>query len=131
MVMVVALDKPSDRTERILKFALEEAKLRNEKILFVHSLFGGDKTTEKEVKAGEELLEDAAKKAEAAGVKYETHLLVRGKNPGDDIVDFAKEVQASVVVIGVRKRRPAGKLLFGSVAQHVILHAEQPVICIK
>ncbi|MEM4541123.1 MAG: universal stress protein [Archaeoglobaceae archaeon] len=35
------------------------------------------------------------------------------------------------MVIGVRKRRPAGKVLFGSVAQDVILHSNQPVICIK
>jgi nucleotide-binding universal stress UspA family protein len=56
---------------------------------------------------------------------------VRGKEPGDDIIEFAEEVGASMIIIGVRKRRPAGKLLFGSVAQHVILHAERPVVCIK
>ncbi len=130
MAIVVAVDH-SDRTPRIVEFAVEEAKLRNEKLLFVHSLFGGDKTSEKEIEAGERLLDYVASLAESRGVECEKHLLVRGKDPGDDIVEFAEEVDASMIIIGVRKRRPAGKLLFGSVAQHVILNAKQPVICIK
>ncbi len=130
MAIVVAVDH-SERTRRVVEFALEEAKLRNEKVLFVHSLFGGDKTTEKEIEAGEKLLDYVVSLAKSNNVECEKHLLVRGKEPGDDIVEFANEVNASLIIIGVRKRRPAGKLLFGSVAQHVILHAKQPVICIK
>lgn len=130
MAIVVALDDDK-RAKRIVDFAIEEAKLRKEKLLLVHSLFGGDKTSKEEIERGEKLLDDAEKRIEEAGVECEKHLLVRGKNPGDDIVEFAKEVNANLIIIGVRKRRPAGKLLFGSVAQHVILHAEQPVVCIK
>jgi len=130
MGIVVAVDE-SNRTERVVDFAIEEAKLRRDKLFFIHSLFGGDKTTQEEIRRGEKLLENAARKAEAAMVEYETHLLIRGKEPGDDIVEFSKNTKAQLIVIGVRKRRPAGKLLFGSVAQHVILHAEQPVVCIK
>jgi len=130
VAIVVALDDDK-RAKRIVDFAIEEAKLRKEKLLLVHSLFGGDKTSKEEIERGEKLLDDAEKRIEEAGVECEKHLLVRGKNPGDDIVEFAKEVNANLIIIGVRKRRPAGKLLFGSVAQHVILHAEQPVVCIK
>ncbi len=130
MAIVVAVDH-SERTKRVVEFAIEEAKLRNEKVLFVHSLFGGDKTTAEEIEKAENLLDEVARLADDAGVECEKHLLVRGKEPGDDIVAFANEVNASLIVIGVRKRRPAGKLLFGSVAQYVILHAKQPVICIK
>ncbi len=130
MAILVAIDE-SPRTERIIKFAIEEAKVRGDKLLFMHSVYGGEKTTLEEVEKAERLLDLAVKKAEKEGVECEKHLLARGMEPGDDIVEFAREVNASLVIIGVRKRRPAGKLLFGSVAQHVILHAEQPVVCIK
>lgn len=131
MAIVVALDKRSLRTERVLEFALREAKIRNEKLLFVHSLFGKEKTKAEEVIEGEKLLEWAAELAKKEGVEFEKHLLIRGKEPAEDVVEFANDVAASMIVIGVRKRRPTGKVLFGSVAQEIILNAAQPVVCIK
>lgn len=131
MAIVVALDKKSKRSERVVSFSIEEARLRNEKLIFVHSLYGGERTTQEEIDNGEALLKWAEEVAKNAGVNCETKLLVRGKEPAEDIIEFADEVKASIIVIGVRKRRPAGKVLFGSVAQDVILHSNQPVICIK
>ncbi|NHW23007.1 MAG: universal stress protein [Archaeoglobales archaeon] len=131
MAIVVALDEKSKRSERVVNFSIEESKLRNEKLIFIHSLFGGEKTTQEEIDKGEALLQWAGELARKAGVDYETKLLVRGKEPAEDIIEFADEIRASLIVIGVRKRRPAGKLLFGSVAQEVILYSSQPVICVK
>ncbi|MCS7121642.1 MAG: universal stress protein [Archaeoglobaceae archaeon] len=131
MPILVALDKKSLRSERIVKFAINEAKLRKEKIHFVHSLFGKDKTKEEEIINGERLLDWALEMAKKSGVECEKHLLVRGKEPAEDIVEFANEIGATMIVIGIRKRSPVGKVLFGSVAQEIILKAEQPVVCIK
>ncbi len=131
MAIVVALDEKSKRSERVVNFSIEESKLRNEKLIFIHSLYGGEKTTQEEIDKGEALLQWAGELAKKAGVDYETKLLVRGKEPAEDIIEFADEIKASLIVIGVRKRRPAGKLLFGSVAQEVILYSSQPVICVK
>lgn len=131
MTIVVALGEKSPRSERIIDFATQEGKLRREKLHFVHSLYGKDKTSEEEIIEGEKLLDWAASFAEKAGVDYEKHLLVRGKEPAEDVIEFANEIEAKIIIIGVRKRRPAGKVLFGSVAQDIILHANQPVVCIK
>ncbi|MCS7143589.1 MAG: universal stress protein [Archaeoglobaceae archaeon] len=131
MAIVVAIDEKSKRSERVVNFSIEEAKIRKEKLIFIHSLFGGERTTQKEIDSGEVLLKWAEETAKKAGVECETKLLVRGKEAAEDIIDFADEVKASIIVIGVRKRRPAGKVLFGSVAQEVILNASQPVICVK
>ncbi|MEM2726956.1 MAG: universal stress protein [Archaeoglobaceae archaeon] len=131
MAIVVAIDEKSKRSERVVSFSIEEAKLRKEKLIFIHSLFGGERTTQKEIDSGEALLKWAEELAKKAGVECETKLLVRGKEAAEDIIEFADEVKASIIVIGVRKRRPAGKVLFGSVAQEVILNSSQPVICIK
>ncbi|MDI9609882.1 MAG: universal stress protein [Archaeoglobaceae archaeon] len=131
MAILVALDEKSKRTERVVSFSVEEARLRKEKLIFVHSLFGGERTEQKEIDAGEELLKWAEETVKKSGVDCETRLLIRGKEAAEDIVELADEIKASMIVIGVRKRRPAGKVLFGSVAQDVILNANQPVICIK
>ena len=48
--------------------------------------------------------------------------------PGEEILRLADEIDARYLVIGGRKRTPAGKALFGSIAQQVILDAEQPVV---
>ncbi len=117
--------------EKIVSFAAEEAKLRGKMLNIIHSLYGGDRTGEKDVEKARELLERAEKVAREYGVEAETHLLVRGLEPADDIITFSEENNAELIVMGVRKRSPVGKLLFGSVAQRVILNTDIPVICIK
>ena len=48
--------------------------------------------------------------------------------PADRIVDYAEEHDARFIVVGPRRRSPAGKAMFGSVAQDVLLSAEVPVV---
>lgn len=48
-------------------------------------------------------------------------------DPAEMILDVAAEVDADNIVISGRKRSPAGKVLFGSVTQSIILSAECPV----
>ena len=44
------------------------------------------------------------------------------------ILELADEVDADAVLLGVRKRSPVGKVLFGSVTQAVILSSDRPTI---
>jgi nucleotide-binding universal stress UspA family protein len=44
-----------------------------------------------------------------------------------DIIDIAEDWDADQIVLGGRKRSPAGKILFGSVTQEVLLNTDRPV----
>lgn len=46
----------------------------------------------------------------------------------DSVVDWAEEYDVASIVMGGRKRSPAGKALFGSVTQSVILNTDRPVV---
>ncbi|MBC7307670.1 MAG: universal stress protein, partial [Dietzia sp.] len=43
----------------------------------------------------------------------------------------AHELGADMIVIGLRRRSPTGKLLFGSNAQRILLEANCPVLAVK
>jgi nucleotide-binding universal stress UspA family protein len=52
-------------------------------------------------------------------------------DPDDAIVRTAQRRGGELIVIGLRSRNPVGKLLFGSVGQSVILHADCAVLVVK
>ncbi|MCD4534090.1 universal stress protein [Nocardioides sp. cx-169] len=54
-----------------------------------------------------------------------------GSDVADAIIDAATEMGAELVVIGVRRRSPVGKMLMGSVAQRVLLDAPCDVLAVK
>ena len=55
---------------------------------------------------------------------------IRGRvgEPAEEIVAEADRLDARYVVVGGRKRSPAGKVLFGSTTQEVLLTAGRPVV---
>lgn len=50
---------------------------------------------------------------------------------GESIVETAEDVGADLVYVGGRKRSPAGKAVFGSTAQEVLLNAPAPVTFVR
>lgn len=52
-------------------------------------------------------------------------------DPARQIVDVAEEISADQIVMGNRKRSPAGKALFGSVTQSVLLDTDRPVTVVS
>jgi nucleotide-binding universal stress UspA family protein len=69
---------------------------------------------------------EASDLLEEAGIEYT--VTESSGDPAEAIIDTADEVDADLIVIGGRKRSPAGKALFGSVTQTVILSAGRPVM---
>ncbi|GGL63779.1 universal stress protein [Halocalculus aciditolerans] len=66
---------------------------------------------------------------ESIGVDVEER--AESGEPEDGILAVADDVDADDIAVGGRQRSPAGKLLFGSVAQSVILKSTRPVTSTK
>jgi nucleotide-binding universal stress UspA family protein len=92
---------------------------------------GGTVTEGNKTHYAEEKFESLQKRFEAEGIVCSTELLVRGLAPGEDIVKYAKERKVDTIIIGVKSRSRASKLLFGSNAQYTILNAPCPVVTVK
>jgi nucleotide-binding universal stress UspA family protein len=115
----------------LLEIALKHAKAFNGEVLVVTSMKGGEKKEHAAYNEAENNLKDAGQYFKENGIKSDIHLLVRGFEPGEDIVSFAKEKDVDEIIIGVKSRSKVGKLLFGSTAQAVILRAPCPVVTVR
>lgn len=54
-----------------------------------------------------------------------------GSDLADDLVAAAERSSADLIVIGLRRRSPVGKLILGSNAQRILLDAPCPVLAVK
>lgn len=117
--------------DNILKLAAEHAKAFNGKVFIISSLKGGEGEKIGELDKAEAAMKYAKDFFATKGIACEEKLLVRGLTPGEDLVQFAEENNIDEIIVGVVKVSKVGKLLMGSTAQYVILHAPCPVVSVK
>jgi nucleotide-binding universal stress UspA family protein len=121
----------SDEGKAALDKAIEETRLRDGQLVVVHSMRGGARDEVEQVTEYREEFEAVQQRLDGEGIQYELRELVRGKPAGEDLVTLANEVDADLIVIGLRRRSPVGKLVLGSNAQDILLAADCPVLAVK
>lgn len=129
MKILVAYDK-NVATSKVMDAAFLRAKKMGASVCLVRTCAFDEKRFKINQMESQlsELGEEVFKKN---GVECETHILIRGLDPGEDIVKYALEKQVDEIVIGIKKKSKVGKLVFGSTAQYVILEAHCPVLSVK
>ncbi len=131
MGVIVVGYVPKPEGQAALRLAAEEAKLRNSSLVVVNSHRGGREFETDDAVESEAQLEDVRRQLKEAGIEHEVRQLVRGLDPAEDLINVAAEVSADVIVIGLRRRSPVGKLILGSNAQRILLDAPCPVLAVK
>lgn len=116
----------SVHTSAVLCDYLEEHLDRDDVVHAVNSQRGGDATDADAVRDGEDAL-NAVRARLSSVATVEAHQYVRGNDPAEDVLAAVAEFDADELVIGVRKRNPTAKVVFGSVAQDVLLRANVPM----
>lgn len=131
MPIIAPVDE-SERSERILTEAERLAENLGLELHVIH-VKGMD-----DLKSEAEDVDDRTIKQRAKSVaeEFASTLAVESRaegligNPKNEIVSYANNVDAEYIVISGRKRSPAGKAIFGSTSQYVILNAQCPVVTV-
>lgn len=122
---VVAGFVPTPEGRAALDSAIAEATRRGAKLVVVaHERRGTESAT----------LADAVAEAESTLSHTTLEHEVRqsaGSDVAEDLMQVAEQLDAELIVIGLRRRSPVGKLILGSNAQRVLLDATCPVLAVK
>jgi nucleotide-binding universal stress UspA family protein len=120
---------PTPEGHSALERAMEEAALRKSRLVVLNTTRGEALVDERYASTSEwKSVEDTLA---ASGLDYELTQVVEGKDAADSILSAAEETNAELIVIGLRRRSPVGKLIMGSQAQTILLHADCPVLAVK
>jgi nucleotide-binding universal stress UspA family protein len=113
-----------------IEAAVEETRRRQGRLIVVHSAKGGAEDAETVIRTRDALaaLED---RLTGEGLEVTVRDFIRGNEPADDLIEVADKENAALIVIGLRRRSPVGKLLMGSNAQNILLRADCPVLAVK
>jgi nucleotide-binding universal stress UspA family protein len=128
-VTVLVAYVPTPEGDAAFSAAVEEAGRRRDRLLLLNTPREGAPVST--AVADEDTVRDLVARASAAGVDLEVRQDAHAGDLADEVVRVAEAVDASVIVIGLRRRSPVGKLLMGSTAQRILLDADRPVLAVK
>jgi nucleotide-binding universal stress UspA family protein len=114
-----------------LRRAAVECELRRTPLVVINSQGTGKQYDADDLVRFESALESVRGRLVEGGVTVEVRQLVRGNEPADDLIEVAESTHAELIVIGLRRRTPVGKLILGSNAQRILLDAACPVLAVK
>ena len=123
MATVVVGYVPKPEGEAALDAAILEARRRDAELVVVNARREGAESVPD--------LDAVRARLTESGVKFDLREVVRGLDASEDLIAVAEDTDAELIVIGLRRRTPVGKLILGSNAQRVLLDAPCPVLAVK
>jgi nucleotide-binding universal stress UspA family protein len=132
MATVVVGFVPKPEGEAALDAAIAEVRLRGGRLVVVSAQREDESDAEWKAKTEADLAA-ARERLDAAGIEYAVHQSVIDidVDAADDLIQVARDHAADLVVIGIRRRTPTGKLILGSQAQRILLDAPCAVLAVK
>jgi nucleotide-binding universal stress UspA family protein len=123
MATVVVGYVPKPEGEAALDAAIDEARRRSATLVVVNA--------RRDAAAAEPDLDGVREKLTGSGLSFDLREVVQGLDASEDLIAVAEDTGAELIVIGLRRRTPVGKLILGSNAQRVLLDAPCPVLAVK
>lgn len=126
-ILVAYVPRPEGKAA--LEKGIEIASRRKEHLVVVNASPGGGK--EDPSMADVQDVERVEKLLATSGIDATFKQFVRGKSAIEEIEEMVDSLQVTLLIIGLRKRTPVGKLFLGSVAQEILLSVPCPVLAVK
>ncbi|GEA89113.1 universal stress protein [Cellulomonas cellasea] len=126
-IVVGYLATPEGRAA--LETASGEAERRGESLVVVVSERGDE--TDEHRQETQTALDAVRSELTSRGIEHDVRVLARGRDVAEDLIGTAEEVGAGLIVIGLRRRSPVGKLILGANAQRILLDSPCPVLAVK
>ncbi len=131
MKFLVCYDETNE-ARKALKVAREHAKIWQAELEVVNTITRVEPLKHSKVKKMEEKIEGEVKEIlEEDDPPYEVQLLLTDLTSGEELVKFVEDQKIDQIFLGIVKKSKVGKLLFGSTAQYIILHAPCPVVTVQ
>lgn len=130
MAVVVGF-APTSEGSAALRRAAVEARVRHTSLIVIDSVRAGRSFSSEDAERYDAELASVRRELTDAGIEHEVRQLHQGQEPADDLIAAAAEVDADIIVIGLRRRTPVGKLILGSNAQRILVDATCPVLAVK
>ncbi len=77
------------------------------------------------------LADEVSRRLDETDLPYDVRQTTRGRDVAEDIITAAESSNGELIVMGLRRRSPVGKLILGSNAQRILLDAPCPVLAVK
>jgi len=141
--ILVCLDG-SSLSEQIVPYATEVARRFGSRVVLLQVLQIPSSLAAASAQGAENVIEEELRR-----LSYEAHQYLEGISaqmkdkgvpaevsviegtPGDAIVEYARQSGIELIVVATHGRKNIGRLVFGSVADHVMRHSFIPVLSVK
>jgi nucleotide-binding universal stress UspA family protein len=117
--------------QAVLRQAIDETRLRGGELLVLNTLRGGGSVEPEEAEAYRREFEELDRSLTDQGVDHRMLEYTVGDSLAEDLLAAARKNEVDLLVIGLRRRSPVGKLVMGSTAQEILLNADCPVLAVK
>lgn len=120
---------PTPEGEAALEAAATEAVLRRAAVVLLNTSRGDAYVDARYANQTE--LDAAEARLREQGVEVTIRQAVGTGDVANELLSAAAEDDVQLIVIGLRRRTPVGKLILGSTAQRVLLESPVPVLAVK
>lgn len=120
---------PTPEGEAALDAAAAEAQLRGASVVLLNTSRGDAYIDARYANQAE--LDAAEARLREYGVEVTIRQAVGSGDVANELLNAAAADDVQLIVIGLRRRTPVGKLILGSTAQRVLLESPVPVLAVK